>query len=133
MKAYAFALQDVKRAFQYYIDHYNNGRPFILVGHSQGTFHLMPLLEQMIDQTPLKDRLVAAYAIGIPACRRGSFGRSLKNMHRLRQAGSNRLRGELEYLYARRRCGLRPSRAVNSSMSIASRPRKARSCCASIR
>ena len=54
----------MKRAFAYYIEHENKGRPFILVGHSQGTFHLLPLLEQMIDQTELKDRFVAGYAIG---------------------------------------------------------------------
>jgi hypothetical protein len=78
-KAYAFAYEDVKRAFAYYVEHFNRGRPFILVGHSQGTFHLLPLLEQMVDPTPLKDRLVAAYAIGIgvPV---GTFGRALKNL-----------------------------------------------------
>ena len=78
-KAYAFALEDVKRAFAYYIEHENKGRPFILVGHSQGTFHLAPLLEQMVDQTELKDRFVAAYAIGI-GIPMGSFGRQFKNV-----------------------------------------------------
>ena len=28
---------DVFAAFDYYIKHYNNGRPFILAGHSQGS------------------------------------------------------------------------------------------------
>ena len=78
-KAYAFALEDVKRAFAYYIEHENKGRPFILVGHSQGTFHLLPLLEQMIDQTELKDRFVAGYAIGI-GVPFGSFGHQFKNV-----------------------------------------------------
>ena len=79
MKAYAFAYQDVKRAFKYYLDHDNKGRPFILVGHSQGTFHLLPLLEEMIDQSPLREQLVAAYAIGI-GVPLGSFGRQYKSL-----------------------------------------------------
>ncbi len=79
LKAYAFAYEDVKRAFKYYLDHDNKGRPFILVGHSQGTFHLLPLLEEMIDQTPLREQLVAAYAIGI-GVPMGSFGRQYKSL-----------------------------------------------------
>jgi len=35
--------KDVKAAFYYYIDHYNNGRPFILAGHSQGSMVLLNL------------------------------------------------------------------------------------------
>ena len=77
MKAYAFAYEDVKRAFKYYLDHDNKGRPFILVGHSQGTFHVLPLIEEMIDRTRLRDQLVAAYAIGI-GVPMGSFGRQFK-------------------------------------------------------
>ena len=39
LKAYA----DVKNAFQFYLDNYNNGRPIILAGHSQGSTHIMLL------------------------------------------------------------------------------------------
>jgi hypothetical protein len=51
----------------------------MIVGHSQGAFHLLPLVEQMVDQTPLKDQFVAGYAIGIgiPV---GTFGHQLKNI-----------------------------------------------------
>jgi len=35
-KALDLAYSDVKKAFQYYMKHYNNGRPVIIAGHSQG-------------------------------------------------------------------------------------------------
>ena len=46
------AYGDVKAAFQYYLAHYNHGRPFILVGHSQGTYHATRLLHDFVDTTP---------------------------------------------------------------------------------
>ncbi len=63
-KALNLAYQDVKRAFNYYLEHYNNGRPFIIAGHSQGTHHTRRLLQDCVDTTALKDQLVAAYVIG---------------------------------------------------------------------
>jgi hypothetical protein len=63
-KALNLAYQDVKRAFNHYLEHYNNNRPFIIAGHSQGTHHARRLLKEMIDTTELKDRMVAAYVIG---------------------------------------------------------------------
>lgn len=65
-KAFALAYQDVLRAFQYYLKHYNNGRPIILAGHSQGTEHCLRLLEEEFYGTPLEDQLVAAYLAGLP-------------------------------------------------------------------
>jgi predicted secreted protein len=64
-RARALAYEDVKAAFQHYLDRYNDGRPFILAGHSQGTFMIQKLLEEMIDASPIRPRLVAAYGIGI--------------------------------------------------------------------
>ena len=58
------AYEDVQRAFDYFIEHYNHGRPFILAAHSQGSLHLRTLLEKRITGTPLRERLVAAYPIG---------------------------------------------------------------------
>ncbi|MFN8322141.1 MAG: DUF3089 domain-containing protein [Chitinophagales bacterium] len=63
-KALAFAYDDVKRAFSYYLEHYNQGRPFIIASHSQGSHHARRLLKEMIDTTALKNRMVAAYVIG---------------------------------------------------------------------
>lgn len=59
------AYADIKTAFQYYLAHYNQGRPFIVAGHSQGTFHATRLLRELVDQAPkLRRQLVAAYLIG---------------------------------------------------------------------
>jgi hypothetical protein len=62
--ALQLAYEDVERAFDYFIAHYNQGRPFILASHSQGSLHLRKLLEQRITGKPLRERLVAAYPIG---------------------------------------------------------------------
>lgn len=62
--ALKLAYEDVERAFDYFIEHYNQGRPFILAAHSQGSVHVRTLLEKRITGTPLRERLVAAYPIG---------------------------------------------------------------------
>ncbi len=58
------AYGDVERAFDYYLEHYNNGRPFILAGHSQGSNLLLELIERRLSDPALRSRLVAAYLIG---------------------------------------------------------------------
>jgi hypothetical protein len=64
-KALALAYSDVKAAFQYYLDHYNRGRPIIIASHSQGTVHATHLLHDFFDNNPrLRKQLVAAYLIG---------------------------------------------------------------------
>jgi len=73
------AYQDVKAAFEYYLQHYNNGRPIIIASHSQGTTHAKRLLKEFFDGTALQHQLVAAYLVGmavepdcfkfIPACK----------------------------------------------------------------
>ncbi len=40
------AAKDVNDAFQYYMMHYNHGRPFFLMGHSQGSQMLIELLKK---------------------------------------------------------------------------------------
>ncbi len=66
IKAFELAYEDVKAAFQYYLDHYNNGRPIIIAGHSQGTTHAKWLLRDFFDGKELQDQLVCAYLIGMP-------------------------------------------------------------------
>lgn len=56
------AYGDVRKAFDYYLEHYNNGRPFILAGFSQGAMAVVDLLNEMDDNA--YSRLVAAYVIG---------------------------------------------------------------------
>ena len=64
VKALLLAYSDVKAAFQYYIKHENKGRPFILAGHSQGSLHLMLLMQELIDTTKLKEQMICAYLPG---------------------------------------------------------------------
>lgn len=65
-RAFVIAYKDVKEAFEYYLEHYNNGRPIIIAGHSQGTTHAGPLMGEFFDGKPLQDQLVAAYLLGMP-------------------------------------------------------------------
>lgn len=65
-KAFDTAYQDVKASFQYYLENFNNGNPIIIASHSQGTTHAKKLLKEFFDGHPLKNRLIAAYLIGIP-------------------------------------------------------------------
>ena len=58
------AYSDVKRAFDYYLAHYNHGRPFIIAGHSQGSRHARRLIEEEIAGTPLRKQFVAGYIAG---------------------------------------------------------------------
>ena len=51
------AYLDVKNAFQYYLDHHNQGRPIILAGHSQGSTHVMLLLKDFFDEKELQKQL----------------------------------------------------------------------------
>jgi hypothetical protein len=56
---------DVQNAFENYLHKYNKGRPFILIGHSQGSFLLRQLITKQIDPKPsLRNRLVSAILMG---------------------------------------------------------------------
>jgi len=59
------AYSDVKAAFEYYMQHFNNGRPVIIASHSQGTTHAKRLLREFFDGKPLQQKLVVAYIVGI--------------------------------------------------------------------
>ena len=65
-KALSIAYGDVTAAFDRYIAQDNGGRPYILVGHSQGSLHGLHLLNDRIAGTPLAERLIAAYLPGWP-------------------------------------------------------------------
>ena len=55
---------DVRDAFRYYLEHDNQGRPFVLVGHSQGSYILAELIRQEIDGKPVQGRMVSAILAG---------------------------------------------------------------------
>jgi len=63
-KALELAYDDVKASFEHYLKHWNNGRPIILAGHSQGSWHIRWLLQEFFDGKPLQEQLVVAYAPG---------------------------------------------------------------------
>lgn len=65
-QALDLAYSDTKAAFQYYLQHWNNGRPFILVGHSQGALHAKTLIKEMVEGKALETQLIAAYIAGWP-------------------------------------------------------------------
>jgi hypothetical protein len=54
----------VRDAWNYYLDHDNKGRGFILVGHSQGSFILDELIRREIDGKPVQSRMVSAILLG---------------------------------------------------------------------
>jgi hypothetical protein len=60
------AYLDVKHAFEYFLAHYNNGRPFIIAGHSQGTQHAGKIVKEYIEGKELQKQMVAAYLVGMP-------------------------------------------------------------------
>ena len=56
---------DAIAAFDYYIKHFNQGRPYILAGHSQGSNVLEFLLSEYMKENPrVYNRMIAAYVIG---------------------------------------------------------------------
>ena len=65
-EAFDIAYKDVKAAFEYYLKNYNNGRPIIIAGHSQGSKHAQRLLREFFDGQSLQKQLVQAYIIGFP-------------------------------------------------------------------
>lgn len=58
------AYSDVREAFLYFLENYDDERPLVLAGFSQGAQHLIALLKEFGTLPQVKNRLVAAYAIG---------------------------------------------------------------------
>jgi Protein of unknown function (DUF3089) len=61
----ALAYNDVRAAWHDYLRHFNHGRGFVLIGHSQGSFVLDRLVKDELDRRArLRKRLVSALLIG---------------------------------------------------------------------
>lgn len=58
------AYGDVERAFDYYMENLNDGRPVILAGFSQGADMSLRLMKERFDNDAMREQLVACYAIG---------------------------------------------------------------------
>lgn len=63
-QGFALAYGDVRNAWRDYLDHRNEGRPFVLIGHSQGTIHLTRLIQEEIEGRPEADRMLSAMLVG---------------------------------------------------------------------
>lgn len=64
-RRYAAIHPDIVQAFRYYMTHYNEGRPFVLAGHSQGGKSVIELLKHTLSETEYR-QMVAAYVLGYP-------------------------------------------------------------------
>jgi hypothetical protein len=74
----ALAYEDVRAAFDEFLKRID-GRPFVIASHSQGSRYALWLLEDRIDTTVLRQRLVAAYIVGY-AIPNDWFERRLKSI-----------------------------------------------------
>jgi Protein of unknown function (DUF3089) len=61
---FELAYRDVRDAWNDYLARDNNGRGFVLIGHSQGSRLLKRLMQEEIDGKPLQARLVSAILAG---------------------------------------------------------------------
>lgn len=65
-QALDLAYTDVRKAFEYYLAHHRNGRPFLIAAHSQGTIHAHRILREFVEGKPLQQDFVGAYLPGMP-------------------------------------------------------------------
>lgn len=65
-KALDFAYRDVLAAYEAFLDQAPEDRPIVLAAHSQGSLHLLRLLQERVMGAPEAERIAAAYAVGWP-------------------------------------------------------------------
>jgi hypothetical protein len=63
---FATAYGDVLAAWRDFLAHRNSGRPFVLIGHSQGSVHLLKLLQEEIEGRPVAKHMLSAILLGWP-------------------------------------------------------------------
>ena len=80
---------DVRDAFRSYLKRDNQGRGFVLIGHSQGAYILTEILKQEIDGKPLQKQLVGAYILGatFPVAKGKDVGGALQHIPLCRKPG----------------------------------------------
>jgi hypothetical protein len=79
---FALGYNDVADAWKYYLEHDNQGRGVVLVGHSQGSMVLTQLIRNEIDGKPTQERLVSALLLGtsLPVPKGKDVGGGFKNI-----------------------------------------------------
>jgi len=84
----ALGYNDVLDAWNYYLQHDNNGRGVVLIGHSQGSGVLTQLIRNEIDGKPVQSKIVSALLLGTSlAVPKGKdVGGAFKNMPVCRSA-----------------------------------------------
>ena len=84
----ALGYNDVVDAWNYYLQHDNNGRGVVLVGHSQGSGVLTQLMRNEIDGKPVQPRLVSAMLLGtsLPVPKGKDVGGAFKSIPVCRSA-----------------------------------------------
>ncbi len=108
--AFELAYGDVRRAFDYYLEHENRGRPFIIASHSQGSLHAMRLLQERIAGQPVQRRLVVAYVIGydipldiehagLPVCRTGTQNGCIISWNTMKEGVSDSARQQKRLIW----------------------------------
>lgn len=55
---------DVRDAWRHYLQHDNQGRGVVIIGHSQGSYVLMELVRQEVEGKPVQKQLVSALILG---------------------------------------------------------------------
>ncbi len=83
LAARELAFEDVLAAFDHFLATWNEGRPIVVAGHSQGSQHALRLLEERFAGRPLRKRLVAAYLAGL-AVPTDKLARTLPGLRRCR-------------------------------------------------
>ncbi|HJU41836.1 MAG TPA: DUF3089 domain-containing protein, partial [Vicinamibacterales bacterium] len=80
---------DARDAFRSYLKRDNQGRGFVLVGHSQGAYILTEILRQEIDGKPVQKQLVGAYILGatFPVAKGKDTDGALRNIPLCRKPG----------------------------------------------
>ncbi|HYW17457.1 MAG TPA: DUF3089 domain-containing protein [Allosphingosinicella sp.] len=58
------AYADVLAAWKSFLENRNRGRPFVLIGHSQGAIHLLKLLQEEIEGKPVAKKMLSAILLG---------------------------------------------------------------------
>ena len=73
---------DVRDAWNYFLQHDNRGRGFVLIGHSQGSYILTRLIREEIDGKPVQSRMVSAILAGatIPVPRGKDVGGAFQHV-----------------------------------------------------
>ncbi|HEX8064779.1 MAG TPA: DUF3089 domain-containing protein [Allosphingosinicella sp.] len=61
---FATAYADVLAAWRQFLAGRNQGRPFVLIGHSQGSIHLLKLLQEEIEGKPVAKKMLSAILLG---------------------------------------------------------------------